>query len=162
MRKKIVFVFFTVVMTLSSVLAYAESVMYVQSFKAKVMSQPSFKAKVLGEAGKGSKMTSLGRSGNWVKVKYYTSEGYVSALLLSAQPPMLKMGLIKADEGEISHGVRRRASTYTSAAAARGLAQDDRRRLSRDEKVDYGGLEKMETFTASSEEVSRFMEGNSL
>lgn len=162
MKKKSMLVFFTIVMTLGSALAHAETIMYVQSFKAKVMSQPSFKAKVIGEAGKGSKMTSLGRTGNWVKVKYYSNEGYVSALLLSAQPPMLKMGLIKADEGDISHGVRRRASTYTSAAAARGLVQDDRRRVSRDEKTDYAAILKLETVAITEDEVVKFMEGSKI
>jgi hypothetical protein len=162
MRKKFMVVLFTVVMTLSAAAAYAENIMYVQSFKAKIMLQPSFKAKVIGEAGKGSKMTSLGRSGNWVKVKFYSSEGYVSALLLSTRPPMEKLGLIKADGTDITHGVRRRASTYTSAAAARGLVQDDRRRLSRDEKIDYLGLEKMEAVTITSDDITRFMEGSKL
>jgi hypothetical protein len=162
MNKKIVFILCTIVMILCSALAYAENVMYVQSMKAKVMSQPSFKAKIIGEAGKGTQMTALGRSGNWVKVKYASTEGYVAALLLSAQPPLQKLGLIKADEGEISHGVRRRASTYTSAAAARGLVQDDRRRVSRDEKSDMGAVLKLEAITIRENEVLKFMEGGKI
>jgi uncharacterized protein YgiM (DUF1202 family) len=159
MQKKFIVILFTVVMTLSSALAYAENLMFVQSFKAKVMALPSFKAKVIGEAGKGSKLIFLGRSGNWVKVNYYSKEGYVSALLVSTRPPMEKQGLIKADKSDISHGVRRRASTYTSAAAARGLVQDDRRRLSRDEKVDYEGLEKLEAVTITDDDIAKFVEG---
>lgn len=162
MRNKLLFVFLTVVLSLSYTQAYAENVMYVQSLKAKVMSQPSFKAKVLGEAGKGYKMTTLGRTGSWMKVQYYASEGYVSALLLSAQPPMQRMGLIKADEAELTHGVRRRASTYTSAAAARGLVQDDRRRMGRDEKTDYDGVLKLEAIAISEGEVIQFMEGGKI
>jgi beta-N-acetylglucosaminidase len=61
---------------------------------------------------------------------------------------------------EIKQGVRRRASSYTSAAAARGLAADDRRRLSKEEKVDYESLEKVEAFQLSADEINRFMEGN--
>ena len=76
--------------------------------------------------------------------------------------PLERQSIIKGEERDIKQSVRRRASTYTSAAAARGLAQDDRRRLSTEEKVDYGGLEKMEAFSVSSEEVSRFMEGSKI
>jgi hypothetical protein len=82
--------------------------------------------------------------------------------VLSTRPPLRKTGIIKADDGEIKQGVRRRASSYTSAAAARGLAQDDRRRLSKEEKADYDSLDIIETFKVSPEELSRFMEGHQI
>jgi len=162
MRKTAVFFFFIAISLLLAVKLWAQDIYYVQSLRAKVMSAPSFKAKVLGEASKGSKLASTGREGNWIKVTFSAKQGYVSSMLLSKRPPMEKFGLIKGEETDIKQSVRRRASTYTSAAAARGLAADDRRRLSRDEKVDYGALEKIEAFTLSAGEVARFMEGNKL
>ena len=159
MHKRIDLFLVVLVMALSATFARAEEVFYVQSLKAKVMSGASFRAKVLGETTRGHKLVALGRMGTWVKVNYQSREGYVSALLVSTRPPMEKQGLIKADESVISHGVRRRASTYTSAAAARGLVQDDRRRLSRDEKVDYQGLEKLEAVTITDDDIAKFMEG---
>jgi hypothetical protein len=145
---------------LSGVVQAAQDTYYVQSVKARILSEPSFKAKVIGESTKGTKLLSSGREGSWIKVVLYQKEGYVSALLLSKTPPLEKQRLIKGEGADIKQSVRRRASTYTSAAAARGLAQDDRRRLSTEEKSDYLGLEKMESFSVSSEEVARFMEGN--
>lgn len=139
--------------------AYAQGPYYVQSVKAKIMTSPSFKAIVLGEASKGTKLVAVGKEGNWIKVTYYGQQGYVSSILVSPYPPMARQGLIKADEAELRQGVRRRASTYTSAAAARGLAQDDRRRLSGEERSDYVGLEQLEAITVSDAEVARFMEG---
>lgn len=138
---------------------HAADTYYVQSVKAKVLSAPSFKSTVLGEASKGTKLTAVGKEGNWVKVSYYGKDGYVSALLVTPYPPMARAGLIKADEADFQQGVRRRASTYTSAAAARGLAADDRRRLSGEEKSDYSGLEKMEAFMVTEAEIAKFMEG---
>jgi uncharacterized protein YgiM (DUF1202 family) len=138
--------------------AYAVDTYYVQSMKAKILSAPSFKAKMLGEASKGTRLTAIGKEGSWIKVSYYGKQGYVSSILLSAYPPMARKGLIKADESDFRQGVRRRASTYTSAAAARGLAQDDRRRLSGEEKSDYAGVETIEAITVSDAEVIRFME----
>jgi len=162
MRNRIDVFLVVLVMALSATFAQAEEVYYVQSLKAKVMSGASFKSKVLGEASKGYRLVSLGRMGTWVKVNFYSKEGYVSALLVSTHPPMEKQGLIKAADSDISHGVRRRASTYTSAAAARGLVQDDRRRLSRDEKIDYLGLEKVEAVTITDGDIAKFMEGGRL
>jgi uncharacterized protein YgiM (DUF1202 family) len=141
---------------------FAQQTYYVQSLKARVMTTPSFKGKPLTKLGKGFKLTVLGKEGTWLKVKFGSSQGYLPALLLSPKPPLEKQGLIKGEEDVLQHGVRRRASTYTSAAAARGLTQDDRRRLSRDEKVDYESLEKIESVSVSPEEVTRFMEESRL
>lgn len=139
--------------------ALAQDVYYVQSLKAKVMSGPSFKSKMLGEASRGVKFSAMGKEGSWIKVMYYSKEGYVSSMLLSTHPPLGRQSLIKGEETDIKMSVRRRASTYTSAAAARGLTADDRRRLSRNEKVDYEALEKIEAFVVSDDDVRRFGEG---
>lgn len=132
---------------------------YVQSTKAKVMSAPSFKASMLGEASRGTKLNVIAREGRWIKVNYYGKTGYVATLLVTPYPPLTMKGLIKAEDTDFQQSVRRRASTYTSAAAARGLAQDDRRRLSGQEKVDYDGLARVEEFTVSEADLARFLEG---
>lgn len=138
---------------------FAQEVLYVQSVRAKVMKGPSFKAGVVGEVGQGFKFVSSGREGNWVKVRLDSKEGYVPALLLAAHPPMGKQGLITGQEKEIKQSARRRASTYTSAAAARGLTAVDRKRLNEDGGVNYESLEKMEAFSLSQDEIDLFMKG---
>ncbi len=150
------------VAVLYAVVALGAETYYVQSMKAKIMAAPSFKSAVLGEAAKGAKLVSTGREGSWLKVTFKAKEGYVSSMVLSTHPPMAKVGLIKGEEPDIKQSVRRRASSYTSAAAARGLAADDRRRLSGDEKVDYGALEKIEAFTLGADDIARFGEGKKL
>lgn len=159
MKRTVMLVVMFVVSVFFSTALYAQTVYYVQSVKAKVMTGPAFKSPVAGEVARGHKFVFSGRQGGWVKVKYKDKEGYVSSLLLSTHPPLEKTVLIKGDDAEIKQGVRRRASSYTSAAAARGLAADDRRRLSSEGTVDYSALEKVEAFTVSSEEVMKFSEG---
>lgn len=159
MKRTVMLVVMFVVSVFFSTALYAQTVYYVLSVKAKVMTGPAFKSPVAGEVARGHKFISSGRQGGWVKVKYKDKEGYVSSLLLSTHPPLEKTVLIKGDDAEIKQGVRRRASSYTSAAAARGLAADDRRRLSSEGTVDYSALEKVEAFTVSSEEVMKFSEG---
>jgi len=145
-----------------STMLYAQTEYYVQSVKAKVMSSPSFKSAVIAEVAKGFKLTASGKEGSWVKVRISDKDGYVSSLLVATHPPFEKSGIIKGEDADIKQGVRRRASSYTSAAAARGLTQDERKRLGQEEKVDYESLEKMEAFTLSPDEVTRFLEGNNL
>ena len=138
---------------------FAQEANYVQSVKAKVMSGSSFKSQVLGEVSKGYKFETAGRAGSWIKVKFNSKDGYVSSLLLSSHPPMEKTGLIKGEGADINQGVRRRASSSTSAAAARGLTADDRIRSSREEEVDYKALEKVEAYSVNPDEISKFMAG---
>lgn len=162
MKKTLILLAMIVTGVLLTGTLYAQTEYYVQSVKAKVMSGPSFKSGVISEVPRGHRLISSGKEGSWVKVTIAEKEGYVSSLLVSTHPPFEKTGVIKADDAEIKQGVRRRASSYTSAAAARGLAQDDRRRLSKEEAIDYESLEKMESFTLAPEEITRFMEGNKL
>jgi uncharacterized protein YgiM (DUF1202 family) len=157
--KKALVVAVMVVVTAFCVNAQAQTEYYVQSMKAKVMSGKSFQSAVLGEVYKGFKFDGAAKEGRWMKVTYKKTVGYVPSLLLSTHPPFQRTRVIKADDREIKQGVRRRASSYTSAAAARGLAQDDRRRMNREERADYVSLEKMERFQVSQDEVNRFMEG---
>ena len=162
MRKTLFRVAMVVTSVFISTMVSAQTAYYVQSVKAKVMSGPSFKSEVIAEVAKGFKLVASGREGSWVKVRISDKDGYVSSLLVSTHPPFENTGVIKGDDADIKQGVRRRASSYTSAAAARGLTQDDRRRLSKEEKVDYESLEKIEAFTLSDDEITRFMEGNKL
>jgi hypothetical protein len=161
MRKIILFLLLAAVLSPGALL-WAQEIYYVQSQKAKVMSEPSFRGKVLGEASKGTKLVSSGRKGSWIKVGFYEKEGYVASLLLSKYPPMQRQTLIKGDESEIRQSVRRRASTYTSAAAARGLTHEDRKRASAEEEVDYNAVARMEALSFTQDEVTRFMEGGKL
>ncbi len=139
--------------------AFAQQAYYVQSIKAKIMAEASFKAKMIAEVGRGYKLTGLGKEGSWTKVKYGSLTGFIPSLLVSVNPPLQRQSIIKGEESALQQNVRRRASTYTSAAAARGLTADDRRRLSKDEKVDYESLEQLEAIIVSESEIQKFAEG---
>jgi hypothetical protein len=104
-------------------------------------------------------LTSTGQEGRWVKVKIEGKEGYVPSLLLSTHPPFEKTVVIRAEDSEIKQGVRRRASSFSSAAAARGLTKEDRRRDDVEEGVDYVALKKMESLSLTADEVTQFTIG---
>ncbi|MBI3479441.1 MAG: SH3 domain-containing protein [Nitrosomonadales bacterium] len=132
---------------------------YVQSISAKVRAEPSFKAKVIAEVGKGKMLTATGLEGSWIKVKIDSVDGYIPSLLLSTHPPLATTVVIKAEDTEIKQGVRRRASSFSSAAAARGLTKEDRQRDSIEEGANYNDLKKMESLHIPADEVTRFNEG---
>jgi hypothetical protein len=140
-------------------LAGAQEVYFVQSAKAKIMKTPSFKGGVVAILQRGHRLQMLAKEGSWIKVDFGAGQGYVAKLLVTNRPPMARLGLIKGDDELLSKNVRRRASTYTSAAAARGLATDDRRRLSAEQEVDYKSLERMEAFTVTEEDLASFQKG---
>ncbi|HLP99392.1 MAG TPA: SH3 domain-containing protein [Sideroxyarcus sp.] len=141
---------------------YAEQVYYVQSAKAKVLAEPSFRSKVVLEVVMGQALNSLGKQGSWMKISSGGKEGYVSSLLLSTRQPLNRKVVIQGDDTEIKMGVRRRASSFASAAAARGLTRDDRRRIETEEGINFTALKEVEAFTVTDEEVNRFINGGAL
>lgn len=149
--------FFATVITGTN--ARAQDVMYVQSAKAKIMSGPSFKSVVMGTVSRGTRFLVLGKDASWIKVKFDYQHGYVPALVLSQRPPMTRVNAVKIEQADLGPTVRRRASTFASAAAARGLTAEDRRRMSREESSDFEALQKVEAVVLGADEVSKFQEG---
>lgn len=154
---KLLLAVFTTVMLAGAANA-EESVYYVQSNNATVRANASFGAKVIAKVAKGQSLTSVAKDGNWLKVKVDGKFGYISTFLVSSHPPLEKQGVIKADESqEIKPSARRRASSFTSAAAARGLTNDDKSREG-DTATDFKAVDKMEAIKVTPEEVNKFKE----
>lgn len=156
MKKQLLMMFLPGI--LYAALVHAESVYYVQSLNANVRSDPSFGSKVIAKVAKGQTLTPISREGNWIKIKIDGKEGYISSLLVSTHPPLQKQTVIKAEDEEIKPTARRRASSYTSAAAARGLTDEERKREGIEEGPDYKALDKMESLKVTPEEVKQFKE----
>ncbi len=123
---------------------HAAEILYVQSAKAKLMSDKNFKSDLKETLKRGDRLEALENSGGWYKVSAGTTKGWVHRLSVSTNPVMEKLTLISADAPDISRGARKRASAITSAAAARGLSDTDRKRLNEQGRADYRSLEKLE------------------
>ncbi|MFO7605398.1 MAG: SH3 domain-containing protein [Desulfurivibrionaceae bacterium] len=134
----------------------AEELIYVRGLKADVYAEPSFAARQLATFAKGDEMVKLAGGNRWYKVRYGEVTGWVAKLLVSAQPARAGKGVIKADTG-IGASARRRASAVATAGAARGLAADDRRRLSADNTTDYSALSYMEGINPPEAVVIEFL-----
>ena len=147
----------TVIVILASY-ASAET-LYVKAREAKVMPSASFAGQHIGKLAEGAKVESLSRKGSWVEVQFEGKRGYLAATLLTDSPPS-EGGFFSriSDKVQSMGGARRRASTYTSAAAARGVMSFDRARMSREEMVNYDALAEMESSVPSEDDVARFVE----
>lgn len=130
--------------------------LYVQSIKAPIFSSPSIGSQVVVEAQRGEVLKDPVKEGNWFKVNYKATTGWVSRLLVAYKPPSGKVSILEETEEKLEKGSRRRASAFATAAAARGLAEE-RARISDKLKVDYNGLEWMETILISDEEATMFI-----
>lgn len=158
MKKQVLMFAMLLPSILYAAFALADAVYYVQSSNANVRSDPSFGSKVIAKVAKGQTLASISKDGSWIKVKVEGKEGYISSLLVSTHPPLEKQTVIKADDEEIKPTARRRASSYTSAAAARGLTDEDKKREGIEDSGDYKALDKMESLKVTPEEVTKFKE----
>ena len=130
---------------------------YVQSAKAPIMSEPSFGSAKLAEAKKGDAVQELEMMGSWRKVSYLGKTGWISKLLVGAKPPIARVSVLEKSGENLETGARRRASAFTTAAAARGFAED-RSRVSDKYKINFAGVERMESVTISDEAAMAYLQ----
>lgn len=153
-KVRLIFYFFSI--TLAAPAAYAAD-LFVQSVKAPLFSSPSMGSPKVVDASKGDQLKELEKKGDWHKVAYKDKTGWVSRLLVASKPPAGKVSLLEETEEKLEKGARKRASAFTTAAAARGLAED-RARVSDKYRVDHQGVEWMEALKISDEESLKFLE----
>lgn len=131
--------------------------LFVQSVKAPILAAPSMGSPKIIVGVKGDMLKEVEKKDNWYKVNYKDKTGWVSRLLVGPKPPVGKVSLLEETGEKLEKGVRKRASAFTTAAAARGLAED-RARISDKFKVDFLGVETMEALNITDDEVMRFLQ----
>lgn len=132
---------------------------YVRAREAKVMTSPTASAEVVISLDKGAEVEILKRQGRWLSVTVGEHAGWLSGLLVGDKPPMKKISVLDDSESaELQSSARRRASTATSSAAARGLRTDERARQSDAGMANFGALRQVEEMDVSEEEALIFME----
>ncbi|MBI5625617.1 MAG: hypothetical protein HY935_00190, partial [Nitrosomonadales bacterium] len=133
------------------------AVLYVQSVKAPILSDTSFGSPKLAEATKGEALKEVESKGSWHKVIYKDKTGWVSRLLIGPKPPVGRVSVLEGTSENLESGARKRASAFTTAAAARGFAED-RSRVSDKYKTNFGGVERMEAVKISDEVAMTFLQ----
>jgi uncharacterized protein YgiM (DUF1202 family) len=135
------------------------SQLYVRSSQAKLMEAPAFSAALVTKVPKGSVLELVKKKGSWYRVKYQDNSGWVSKFLVSKKKPKAKIIVSTEEDATVSKGrsLRKRASSISTAAAARGLAADEENGVVQRES-DREALERIESFEISEEDLEQFMD----
>ncbi|MCS6875801.1 MAG: SH3 domain-containing protein [Aquificaceae bacterium] len=132
-------------------LSLSAELLYVQSLKAPLLAEPKLGSKEIASAPRGEKLRVIKKEGQWFMVEYNKTEGWTLSTLLSKQPPIEKVNT--AEEKDVTRETaRRRASGYTTAAAARGLIEE-RARANEKYRLDFEAIRWLERIKVSDEEV---------
>lgn len=132
--------------------AMAETV-YVHSAKAPLFLEPAFNAERLMVLTKGDALELIESEKRWVQVEVDGQRGWVSALLVKADPPLDQVNLIGSEEVTLEGEARRRASAVATAGATRGLTDsEDPNGIS----SDYRELTEMESLSISIDDLDAF------
>lgn len=138
---------------------------YVHSIKATIYKSPSMRSENLTSLTKGDKLEVKGQKGAWLKVKTSgadSTEGWTYRFMVKKEPvtsskklySRLKSFFYKIDS--VTKKSRRRPSSYTSTAAARGL-REKRRHFAEKYNADYDSLAIIESIEISDEEAMNFL-----
>lgn len=135
--------------------------LFVQSVKAKIMSEPNFKAQVIDTVSRGDKLEQVEAKDGWFKVKAGAASGWVNHLAVADSAPLDKVTVVTADAADLQDKSRKRSSAITSAAAARGLSDAERKRMSEVGQADYRAMAQLEETAAgiSDREIRDFEAG---
>ena len=157
--KKIVLFFSIFMLCAAPVLA---GDLYVRSMRAKVLSKPSMKSKTIGLVKRGAILKEVKKRGKWIEVKFQDKKswktGWISKYLVSQKKPLKRISLL-AKGDNIAKSSRRRASAFTSVAAARGLSDEARARKGiKSYTVDFDALARMEAIKITEIEAMQFIE----
>jgi hypothetical protein len=159
MMRKTVFAF--ILLMLCPALSYSFD-LYVHSVKAPIYATPSMSSKKLAEIPKGTKLIGTSENPSWYEVQYNDINGWVYKLMVKKSPPLEKTGIFSRLKS-LFHKIhtlrgksRRRPSSFTTTAAARGL-RDKRERFSDKYQLAYSSLERLESIEISDNEALEFL-----
>lgn len=148
-------IFIGLMMGLVSFNSLAETV-YVSSLKAKLLIEPSFKAASITTLNKGTELEIVQKKRNWYQVKTPEQQGWLLKFAVKPTPPNNRISVLPSDEETQLKDVRRRTSTITTAAAARGLAAVSTDSGNDPYKSDMKAVEWMESFVIPSRALQAF------
>ncbi|MEW6076753.1 MAG: hypothetical protein AB1724_02960 [Thermodesulfobacteriota bacterium] len=131
--------------------------LYVRSVNAPVYAMPDTASGVVTTVGQGTKLAGIENKGNWHMVKAGDHTGWVYRFLVGDKPLAdTGDGSLAGQYAEQESKARRRPSSYTAAAAARGL-REKRQRFAEKYHLDYEALARIEAMAVSREEVTSFI-----
>ena len=132
--------------------------LFVKSLKAPLLKEAKISSEVLSNLERGDKVSAGAAEGAFIQVLVSGKKGYVNKLFLSDKPLAEKNSILDKDV-DISSKARKRASGFTSAAAARGLKEDsDQIFKTLGAEANPAEFKKMQTFLIKDQEGLDFIQ----
>lgn len=150
--------FFITLCALFPLSAHGAETVYVHSVTAKLFAAPQFGAETVAQLKKGVELRVLAQKAGWHRVRHNGTTGWIPRLLVAEQPPLSKVTLIKGGKKPVADTARRRASSVTTGGATRGLAADERQRVSDTARHDYSAVSSMESLHIEDDEALQFLD----
>jgi hypothetical protein len=121
---------------------------YVQASRIDLKDSPKSGSARIGDVIRGEQLTVLETQGTWIKIKAGKKTGWISRLFVSSHRPVGNADLMKDVPESLPTSSRRRPSSYSVSATARGLMTSERGREGREMyQVDGEALERMEKYS---------------
>ena len=132
-------------------------VVYVQALKVDLRAEPRANSAVAGTVARGERANVVAAEGNWMKVRCGKKFGWISRLFVGTHRPIGNADLMKDVKENLVTTTRRRPSSYSVSAAARGLMTSERGREGREMyETDGEALEIMEKYRVSDDTLKKF------
>ncbi len=123
--------------------ALFSEVLYVRSLKINSYAKPDYKSQKIGELVRGAEVEKLEETPSWVRIRFSSQEAWVPSLALGKAAALDRVSILTTRE-DLSATARKRASSYSSTLAARGLAESGRKRISSQQMPDFDAIDKLE------------------
>lgn len=136
-------------------LAFAKPA-FIKSLKADVLAESKMGSTVVATLQRGTEINEVSREGTFAQVEAGGKKGFLSTLFISDKP-LLSGGSLLNQEVDITSKARKRASGFTSAAAARGLKESSDDVFKELGDADFESLAKMENQKVSAENGLDFL-----
>ncbi len=143
-------------LTLITATVFSEESLYVQPFRAKIYAKPTVASSVLGSVDSGFQFVSTGREGNWVKLDFKGTLGFIPAVQTAKTPPLGKSASQTAEAAPKLSARARTSSSSAVVAGMKGLTYEDRARVTKGEMSDFETLEKVDALKISPDELKSF------
>ncbi|RAP33046.1 hypothetical protein DID77_03705 [Candidatus Marinamargulisbacteria bacterium SCGC AG-439-L15] len=133
-----------------------EQTLYIKSMQTNIHSQSAPSSPIITTLKRGEKVQKIDEKKPWIKIKTSSHEGWVHGFAVSKSAPQKRVSIL-AQKQDIASSARKRARTFTSAAAARGLAESGKKSIRAKQLPDYESLSKLEDTIIDEVEAVRFI-----
>lgn len=134
-----------------------KKVLFVQAVRVDLKSESKANSQTVGTVSRGDSAMLLETNGQWIKIKSGKKTGWLSRLFVASHKPVGNADLMKDVKENLSTSSRRRPSSYSVSATARGLMTSERGREGREiYETDGEALEKMEKYVVPKDSLRKF------